>query len=139
MFCVHVYAFVCLCSCVHDCAFVCMLISGESWGHICTNRVVLFWGMEGPGAAEEEALDDEQTILDGHDDRIAGLVARAQQLVSKLGAIEPSTTSDSNTRRVLSKRLGRVEKNLQPGGRKRKPRHRAEKSRKRLCREQEYL
>ena len=65
-------------------------------------------------AAEEEALDDEQTILDGHDDRIAGLVARAQQLVSKLGAIEPSTTSDSNTRRVLSKRLGRVEKNLQP-------------------------
>ena len=65
-------------------------------------------------AAEEEALDDEQTILDGHDDRIAGLVARAQQLVSKLGAIEPSTTSDSNTRRVLSKRLGCVEKNLQP-------------------------
>ena len=55
----------------------------------------------------EEALQREQSTLDEHDDCVAELAARMQQLISVC-----TSSSDSSPRKIASRRLSRLQKNL---------------------------
>ena len=57
---------------------------------------------------EEESLDTEQqAVLDDHDDKITNLSTCLQQVISNL-SLTPNSELDSS--RVVTKRLGRLEK-----------------------------
>ena len=58
---------------------------------------------------DETTLEHEQETLDNHDDEIAVLTVRVQQLIS---ACTRASSGDANPRRIASRRLSHIQKSL---------------------------